>query len=798
MQQYLYEPLEEYIAEHKGEVGALFNRYVELGKRLLLSSELWDEFQAFCGENGKKDMLTSPLGVCIHVAQEAAIEYPWVYLAIRQRVANWVYMRVHVEDVVTEDVLVDSYLKVKERVVAGQSDDFTLEIDLEPFNRGFPAMRETRSIGRGVEFLNRKLSSELFSEAGKGNQSLLHFLRVHQCEGVQLMLNDRIGDLAELRHALRRAEEYLSTQPGDAEWQDVSMYMKLFGFEPGWGRTVHTMRYTLMLLSDILEAPDPSTVDKFLGSVPMIFSILILSPHGYFGQEKVLGLPDTGGQVVYILDQVKALEKEMRHRLEAQGIDIEPKIVVVTRLIPEAGDTTCNKRVEKIQGTANARILRAPFRHESGEVVNHWISRFQIWPFLERFALEVEKEVLEELGNRPDLIVGNYSDGNLVASLLAGRLQVTQCNIAHALEKTKYLYSDLYWKDNEEKYHFSSQFTADLIAMNTADFIITSTFHEIAGRQDTVGQYESYGAFTMPGLFRVVNGINMYDPKFNIVSPGADASVYFPFTQKKRRLRKYHGKINEMVMGEAGGPDRRGAFDDPAKPVIFLMSRLDRIKNIAGFVEWYGRSERLRSLVNVLVVGGKVNPDHSDDEDEKEQIHQQHHLMDEYGLDGSMRWLGIHLEKRLAGELYRFIADKRGAFIQPALFEAFGLTVVEAMSTGLPTFATCYGGPLEIIEDGVSGYHIDPNHGDRSADIIADFFEKCLDDPRHWETISNGAIDRVMKRYTWELYAERMMTLSRIYGFWKFVTNLERDETRRYLEMLYVLQFRSLAESVPH
>jgi sucrose synthase len=41
-----------------------------------------------------------------------------------------------------------------------------------------------------------------------------------------------------------------------------------------------------------------------------------------------------------------------------------------------------------------------------------------------------------------------------------------------------------------------------------------------------------------------------------------------------------------------------------------------------------------------------------------------------------------------------------------------------------------------------------------------------------------------------------MMTLSRIYGFWKFVTNLERAETRRYLEMFYALQLRPLARSM--
>ena len=50
---------------------------------------------------------------------------------------------------------------------------------------------------------------------------------------------------------------------------------------------------------------------------------------------------------------------------------------------------------------------------------------------------------------------------------------------------------------------------------------------------------------------------------------------------------------------------------------------------------------------------------------------------------------------------------------QPALYEAFGLTVIEAMTCGLPTFATCHGGPSEIIKHGRSGYHVDPYHGDQ-------------------------------------------------------------------------------------
>lgn len=67
--------------------------------------------------------------------------------------------------------------------------------------------------------------------------------------------------------------------------------------------------------------------------------------------------------------------------------------------------------------------------------------------------------------------------------------------------------------------------------------------------KDTVGQYESHMAFTLPGLFRVVNGINVFDPKFNIVSPGADVSIYFPYTEKERRFTQLHCGMEELLYG---------------------------------------------------------------------------------------------------------------------------------------------------------------------------------------------------------------------------------------------------------
>jgi len=786
--------LQSYLSEHRSAVHRVLHHFVTQERKFLLRSDLLDGLQALCQEEDGDCLRRTPLAQAILMSQEAAMDRAWVYLALRRRIGRWMYLRIHIETLDVEEIPVDSFLEFKEMLAnGGRADDWVLEVDLAPFDRGFARPREPRSIGQGVEFLNRRLSSRLFDETGEGDERLLMFLRLHSYRGQQLMLSQDILRVDELRAALRNASNLLASEAADTSWETLTPKLRALGFEPGWGNCAQRIEETMQLLLDILDAPSPDALERFLSRIPMIFSLAVVSPHGWFGQSNVLGRPDTGGQIVYILDQVKALEQEMRRRLNQQGLEIEPQILVLTRLIPEADGTTCDQRLEPIAGTRFARILRVPFHAASGEIVAQWISRFEIWPYLERFALDAEREMLAELGDRPDLIIGNYSDGNLVASLMARRLGVTQCNIAHALEKTKYLYSDLYWRDNEEQYHFSCQFTADLIAMNTADFIITSTFQEIAGTQDSIGQYEGHMAYTMPGLYRVVRGIDVYDPKFNIVSPGADAQVYFPPAHTEQRLLHLVPEIEALVYGEQPEGLYRGVLRDPEKPLIFTMARMDRIKNITGLVEWYGRSEQLRREANLFVASGHIVAERSGDNEERAQIEKMHELIDHYQLDDQLRWVVGQVDRERNGELYRFVADRRGIFVQPALFEAFGLTVIEAMSTGLPTFATCFGGPLEIIRENVSGFHIDPNHGELAAQKIADFFAACRKDPAEWERISRGALQRVEERYTWKRYAERMMTLSRVYGFWRFVSDLERTQARRYLEMFYTLQFRPLA-----
>ncbi|KAL6323386.1 hypothetical protein AAG906_038657 [Vitis piasezkii] len=749
--------LDETLTAHRNEILSFLSRIEGHGKGILQPHQLLAEFEALPEVNRKK-LSDGPFGDILKSIQEAIVLPPWIAFAVRPRPGVWEHIRVNVSALVVEELLVPEYLHFKEELVDGSCNgNFVLELDFEPFTASVPRPTLSKSIGNGVEFLNRHLSAKMFHDKDS-MQPLLDFLRTHQYKG----------------------KRYLSSQAPETPYPEFEHKFQEIGLERGWGDTAERVLEMIHLLLDLLEAPDPALLSNFLGeshgfqccySLPMatllrtmFWATLTLVARCDNSEPTILSFSSYLTKVVYILDQVRAMETEMLLRIKQQGLDITPRSSL---LLPDAVGTTCNQRIEKVYGTEHSIILR-----------------------------DVAKELATELQTKPDFIIGNYSDGNIVASLLAHKLGVTQCTIAHALEKTKYPESDIYWKKLEDKYHFSCQFTADLIAMNHTDFIITSTFQEIAGSKDTVGQYESHTGFTMPGLYRVVHGIDVFDPKFNIVSPGADMTIYFSYTEEKMRLKGLHPEIEELLFSPVENKEHLCVLKDRNKPIIFSMARLDRVKNLTGLVEWYGKNTRLRELVNLVVVGGDRRKE-SKDLEEQSEMKKMHELIETYKLNGQFRWISSQMDRVRNGELYRYIADTKGVFVQPAFYEAFGLTVVEAMTCGLPTFATCNGGPAEIIVHGKSGFHIDPYHGDKAAELLANFFEKCKADPTHWDKISKAGLKRIEEKYTWKIYSERLLTLAGVYGFWKCVSNLDRRETRRYLEMFYALKYRKLAQSVP-
>ncbi len=777
--------------EHRDFADFMYGIFTEEGK-FFLRNDVWLKWRQWCRKHDKPSevMEKSKAAQFFKKVNELLIIDNIALIMHRYERGKIRIYRMNTSCDQMQEISISRYLDYKDAYVLGNrpaANRDTLEIDFMPFYDYSPNVRTIKNVGKGISFLNKHLSSTMFQKAEEWGDKLFAFIKLHRINGQQLLVNQAIlHDRQDCLEALEKTIDMLETHDPDTSCTVFEREMRLNGFEPGWGYNARRITETMELLKSLFYEPRSTTLEEFISRLPMISKVAILSPHGWFGQENVLGKPDTGGQVIYILDQVRALEKYLLSEFELAGIDVEPRIIVVTRLIPNAGDTTCNQPTEDIIGTDYSYILRIPFHDEGGNVVQDWISRFKIWPYLDRFAAECENELLAQLGGRPDLIVGNYSDGNLVATLLSDRLKVIQCTIAHALEKTKYLFSDLYWHNMERDYHFSCQYTADLLSMNRSDFIVTSTYQEIAGTDDRMGQYESYQYYTMPGLYQVINGINLFSPKFNVVPPGVDEANYFPYYQMDKRPESRNQFWENRLFHDASA-DIYGHLDDPEKPPVFTMARLDRIKNLTGLMEAFGLEPELRKHCNLVVAAGTIHMEESEDVEEKNEIEKMYSLIEKYQLHGSIRWLPS-VPKQETGVVYRLVADKGGMFVQPALFEAFGLTILEAMQCGLPTFGPIFGGPSEIIINRKSGYLMNTSKPEMMAGDILEFVSACEKDPGHWKKISENGIQRVREKFTWDKYSDKLIRLTKLYGFWRFAeSEAGMIRLNRYCDLFYHL-----------
>ena len=64
-------------------------------------------------------------------------------------------------------------------------------------------------------------------------------------------------------------------------------------------------------------------------------------------------------------------------------------------------------------------------------------------------------------------------------------------------------------------------------------------------------------------------------------------------------------------------------------------------------------------LVNLVVVGGVIDPSQTTDDEEKEQCDLMHEFIKKYDLQGNMRWLVAQRNRVLNGEIYRYAHSSR-------------------------------------------------------------------------------------------------------------------------------------------
>ncbi len=432
----------------------------------------------------------------------------------------------------------------------------------------------------------------------------------------------------------------------------------------------------------------------------MGLKLLHLNLHGLIrAKDLELGRDaDTGGQTLYVLELVKWLAS----RPEVDHVDL------VTRLIQDRRvSIEYSQKKECIDSCAN--IIRFPFGPK------RYLRKELLWPYLDELADQLVTD-LRDQDQLPDWIHAHYADAGYVGSLVSRRLGIPLVFTGHSLGREKQrrlLAAGVDHDQIEQTYSISRRIDAEELALAHADLVVTST------RQEAEQQYSRYGNY-------------LFD-KAEVVPPGVDASRFHAI-QSPSEVQT----VDDLLATFLRQPDL---------PPLLTISRAVRRKNIPALIEAYGRSPVLRQRHNLVLVLGCRDDPRQLDKQQREVFQQIFDLVDRYDLYGQVAYPKQHRRDQIPS-IYRWAANRRGLFVNPALTEPFGLTLLEAAACGLPMIATDDGGPRDILARCQNGLLADVT----DLESLQDSLEEGGSDFSQWKRWSDNGIEGVSRHFSWDAH----------------------------------------------
>lgn len=432
--------------------------------------------------------------------------------------------------------------------------------------------------------------------------------------------------------------------------------------------------------------------------------ISLISLHGLIrAKDPELGRDaDTGGQIKYVLE----LAKELSEQANVAEVELLTRQVIDPKISDDYAQLE-----EEI--SPHAKIVRIPFGPK------RYLRKESLWPYLEMFIDQTLAHF--KRSGLPDLIHGHYADAGLAGAQLARLLHIPFVFTGHSLGRVKKQRLSLGKTDTdslEKKYKFTTRIEAEEIALETASMVVTST------NQEVQQQYALY---------------DHYEPsRMEVIPPGVDLSNFQPPAEDWKT--------------PAIADDLERFLREPDKPVILTMARPDERKNLEMLVRVYGESEQLQKMANLVMVMGTRDDINELPKSQQSIINNVLQLIDRYDLYGKVAYPKSHTPSDVP-ELYRWAESLNGVFVNPALTEPFGLTLLEAGATGLPIIATNDGGPRDIIANCRNGLLVDP----LDSDAIETALKRALTEPEQWKDWSENGITGTREHYSWANHAQRYL-----------------------------------------
>jgi sucrose-phosphate synthase len=450
-----------------------------------------------------------------------------------------------------------------------------------------------------------------------------------------------------------------------------------------------------------------------------LYTIILISLHGRVSNSNMeLGIDlDTGGQVKYVVELTKALSKHAHVK----------HIYLLTRLIL---DNSINKVYHQQREIINekATIIRLPCGP-----ISKYLKKEDLWPYIWEYVDESYK-FLKLNKIKPFLIHGHYAESCEISTYLSNMINVPCVITGHSLGRNKL---DMLIKNNitiaeiNKLYNMNRRIEAEEKALENTEIIFNSTMHE------AYNQWSNYD-------FKINKDI------IKILAPGVEPLNNNNFIKSGIIKPKIIETIEKF-------------YYNTNKPVILLLTRPSKKKNIESSIEAFSNSDYLKENCNLLLVMGNRNDTSKLDHDSKDVLTSVLLLIDKYNLYGKVAYPKNH-DKNDIPFIYEYVKNKKGVFINSAYIEPFGLTLIEASYYGIPVVATNQGGPKEIINNLKNGLLIDPT----SIQDISDKLEKIIKDKKLYNNFSEEALKNVHHFYSWDKYADKYIKIIRNIKYPKF------------------------------
>ena len=433
--------------------------------------------------------------------------------------------------------------------------------------------------------------------------------------------------------------------------------------------------------------------------------IVLISVHGLIrGRDMELGCDaDTGGQTKYVVELAKALGSHP----QVDKVDLLTQRVVDPNISKDYAET-----LEDLSD--NVRIVRLDCCE------TEYLPKEQLWDCLDIFADNALTFLREQIA-LPQVIHSHYADAGYVGTRISGHLGVPLVFTGHSLGRVKrrrLLASGIKNNTIEQRYNITRRINAEEDTLGAAEMVITSTSQEIEAQY---GLYDYY----RPEQMRVI-------------PPGTDLDYFHPADGNEYETDIYQSIMRFLI--------------DTDKPIILALSRPDQRKNIHTLVEAFGESKKLQEIANLVIVAGNRDDIRDMEEGAQEVLTDLLMTIDSYDLYGKVAYPKHHQAKDVS-LLYRICALSKGVFVNPALTEPFGLTLIESAASGLPIVATEDGGPRDIIGNCQNGYLIDP----LNKEEITNNLVNVIEDREYWGVLSKNGIDGVKKHYSWPAHVEKYL-----------------------------------------